>query len=258
MKKLTAFFGIAVMCLTLTACGSLFKHNENNVSVTVTIAPTKVPSLVPSVTDAAPTEPAPTETPAVTKAPTATSAPSEAATATPVPEPMSEGEALDAVKAEIDTAIYTISVPEQINIDGKLYYKFTVSDANQVYSPDIIVEALTGKLYYYDSYNVLSTFESFPPDKTETADSQGDTLTKEEAVALLKTLSADVLGLPDTLDAYDLKVDSWNTVVKGTECYCINVLSNSNGSVALVGMYYVSLDGSMIYRNDADDFTLIY
>ncbi len=264
MKKITVIIGIAAISLTMTACGSFFKSNDNKPSVTGTVSPTAASTTTPAQEATATPTAMPTlsQAPAATTDTPATSTPMPVATATqaptPSPEPITAAEAVAVLKKYIDTSVYSISDPVLIDVDGKQYYQFTISDASQVYSPDVIVEAQSSKLYYYDSYNVLSAFESFPPDKTETANSQGDTLTQDQAIALLKTLSAETLGLPDTLDSYNLKVDTWNTVVKGNECYCINVLSDKGGTTTLVGMYYVSLDGSLIYKNVEDDFVLIY
>ncbi len=76
-------------------------------------------------------------------------------------------------------------------------------------------------------------------------------LTEEEAITFLKTISADKLKLPKDIGAYELEADSWTSNILGTvECYCINVLAPEGG---LVGMFYVAVDGSAVYRLNEDE-----
>ncbi len=80
-------------------------------------------------------------------------------------------------------------------------------------------------------------------------------LTEEQAKALLCSISADELRLPQDIESYVLEVDSWTTMIRGNECYCINALNPSGG---LAGMFYISLDGSKGYRvNEEDEIVAI-
>ncbi len=76
---------------------------------------------------------------------------------------------------------------------------------------------------------------------------QSQGLSVQEAMELLCLVSADELRLPEDISAYDLEADDWTTMIRGKECYCINVLNPGGG---LAGMFYIALDASIGYRVD--------
>lgn len=89
---------------------------------------------------------------------------------------------------------------------------------------------------------------------TPTPEISGD-LTAEQAIGLLKQLSADELMLPKDISLYKTEADSWTTMVRGQECYCINVYSDEEG---LVGLFYIAVNGSVGYRvNENEEFVSI-
>lgn len=83
---------------------------------------------------------------------------------------------------------------------------------------------------------------------TPTPEPSGN-LTAEQAKELLCRVSADELRLPQDIESYELDVDSWTTMIRGNECYCINALNPTGG---LAGMFYIALDGSGGYRVNED------
>lgn len=83
---------------------------------------------------------------------------------------------------------------------------------------------------------------------TPTPEPSGN-LTAEQAKELLCRISADELRLPQDIESYELEADSWTTMVRGNECYCINALNPTGG---LAGMFYIALDGSKGYRVNED------
>lgn len=89
---------------------------------------------------------------------------------------------------------------------------------------------------------------------TPTQSVSGD-LTLEQAKELLKRISADELRLPNDVSYYELEGDDWTTMVRGKECYCINVFHEDEG---LAGCFYIAVDGSAGYRvNDDEEFVAI-
>ncbi len=75
-------------------------------------------------------------------------------------------------------------------------------------------------------------------------------LTEDEAVAYVKSISADRLQLPGDISLYRLEVDSWTSMIYGVDCYCVNVLHPDG---YMVGMYFVAVDGSVVYRMNEDE-----
>ncbi len=80
-------------------------------------------------------------------------------------------------------------------------------------------------------------------------------MTLEQAKELLRHISADELRLPNDVNYYELEGDDWTTMVRGKECYCIDVFHEEEG---LAGRFYIAVDGSTGYRlNDDEEFVTI-
>ena len=75
-------------------------------------------------------------------------------------------------------------------------------------------------------------------------------LTTAAAVEKLKGLSASKLKLPSDPSKYTYEPDDWTSVIEGKECVCVNVLSADG---LRVGVYYVAVDGSKIFREAEDN-----
>ncbi len=97
---------------------------------------------------------------------------------------------------------------------------------------------------------VAPTEEVSPTPTPTQAPEEDGPLTEDEAVALLKSMSADRLGLELDIEEYTMELDSWTTMIVSKDCYCINLL-HPDGYLA--GMYYVAVDGSAVYRLEGDE-----
>lgn len=207
-----------------------------------------------------PAEPTPTAVPE--QAPTPTQAP-VVLTPTPVPTqgPISADAAKKLLLDEIGAG-YAAEQTGSVRIAGTEYYLFTVSDREHVYTPQIAVDATSKELFYFYSEDELAEFANFPPDNVESAggeeDAGDDGFQADDAVELLKSLSAMDLGLPAELSAYTILVDEWTTMVYGMECFCVNAYAELENRKQLMGVYFVAIDGSAAYRSDMGDFVLIY
>ena len=220
---------------------------------TLTMTPVVQPDANVSVT------PVPTAEAEPTKAVTATQTPTQTKAPTPTEELVKQitaAEALTVLRKEIDETTYTISMLNDHLMlgDGKEYYMFCISDATGDLEPLLLVEKETGVIKCYTLEGVLSDFSGFPLDKVETPEKPTTSeISKEKALELLKTVSKEKLGLAKELSEYDeVTYDDWTTMVNGNACYSLNVFELSNGKMRLRGTYYVSLDGSKLYKLDGE------
>lgn len=231
--------------------------NQGTVQEPVKGEQSGTPTQVPTAT------PTPGETVQPTDVPTPTVTPSPTPTEVPVAEPqMITAAEAKAVLLMAVGAQYDAEQTEAVNIDDSVYYLFTVSDAEHVYTPQVAVNAKSKEIFYFYSQEEIVEFVNFPPDNLESAggdeDSTEEGFTSEDAVALLKTLPAADLGLPVGLSEYTILVDEWTTMVYGLECYCVNAYVELENRKQLMGVYFVATDGSAAYRSDMGDFVLIY
>ncbi len=219
------------------------------------LQPENTPTDVPAQSMTGTPSPSLTDEPVATPAPTATEAP------TPTAGPISAAEAEKLLLGAIGGG-YSIEQSGAVETAGSAYYLFTVSDSEHVYSPQIAVDARSKEMFYYYSQDEIAEFVNFPPDNLESAgkeeESEADDFSAEDAIALLKELTAEDLGLPAVLDEYTILVDEWTTMVYGTECFCVNAYAELENRKQLMGVYFVAIDGSAAYRSDMGDFVLIY
>ena len=228
-----------------------------------TSQPTATATPVPeaSVPDGSDPEKEPSSAPTPTATPTPSPSPVPSVTETPGAELISVSEA----KAVLLTATgpgYEAEQTGEVTANGDLYYLFDVSDAEYTYTPQVAVNTKTKELFYFYSHDEMVEFANFPPDKVENAgdktENTNDGFTADDAVALLRGLTAEDLGLPVVLEEYTIMVDEWTTMVYGMECYCVNAYAELIGRKQLMGVFYVSIDGEAAYRSDMGDFVLIY
>lgn len=228
---------------------------------TPTVAPTLTMTPVVQLDANVSVTPVPTAEAEPTKAVTATQAPTQTPTKAPTPteelvKQITAAEALTVLRKEIDETTYTISMLNDHLMlgDGKEYYMFCISDATGDLEPLLLVEKETGVIKCYTLEGVLSDFSGFPLDKVETPEKLTTSeISKEKALELLKTVSKEKLGLAKELSEYDeVTYDDWTTMVNGNACYSLNVFELSNGKMRLRGTYYVSLDGSKLYKLDGE------
>lgn len=227
--------------------------------------PTATATPVPeaSAPDGSNAEKEPTSAPESTPTPTPTPTPSPIppVTETPESEPISVSEAKAVLLAAVGPG-YEAEQTGDVTVEGYLYYLFDISDAEYTYTPQVAVNTKTKELFYFYSQDEMVEFANFPLDKVESAGGEnGDTddgFTADDAVALLKGLTAEDLGLPVVLEEYTIMVDEWTTMVYGMECYGVNAYAELIGRKQLMGVFYVSIDGDAAYRSDMGDFVLIY
>lgn len=230
MKK-TILKSILMMMLLFTACG---QKTENEIQGTPTVTPQTTP----------------------TKAATATPIPTATCTPTPTPTPViyDEGMAILNVMTSIDTSTYLIEGVKKYTYEEEEYFRFTMSFEGSEMQPEILVKVKGGEMFYLESGNRISEFRGFPLDNVENLVTEGEKITGNDAVTLLKNIPADKLGLKKSIDEYEIVTDSWTTMMYGAECYGVNVYDKSNGTQALAGAYYISVDGSRLFKLEIDTY----
>ena len=189
--------------------------------------------------------------------PVTTLSPSPTVSPAPVEEKMTADKAKKTLESIVGTA-YEVSQPADTIINGRNYYIFTVSDTNHIYTPDIIISADDGHVYWFFSEDEITELTSFPLDNAEAGQTPEAGFTKDDAIRLLETLSAEELSLPEKISEYVLSVDDWPTMIRGEECYGINAYADLGERKQLMGVFYVTMDGSSVYRNDMEEFILIH
>lgn len=256
--KILLIAGVIAIIALLTGFYKQDKEKETGGIPSSTPTPTAAPTLTmtPVVQPEASATPIPTTEAEPTKAVTATQTPTKAPTPTEEPiKQITAAEALTVLRKEIDETTYTISMLNDHLMlgDGKEYYMFCISDATGDLEPLLLVEKETGAIKCYTLEGVLSDFSGFPLDKVEKPEPSSSEISKERALELLKAVSKEKLGLAKELAEYDeVTYDEWTTMVNGSACYSLNVFELSNGKMRLRGTYYVSLDGSKLYKLDGE------
>jgi hypothetical protein len=157
---------------------------------------------------------------------------------------------------------YFALVDSSLSLKDKTFYEYQISDGEEEIAPKVLVDKISGELYcYYDDGNVGDFSEH--PLYTETSTEVNSTLeadfTKEDAFAKLNKVSAKDLDLPEALTKYKIIFDDWTTNVGGKVCYGINVYSDTEDKMISMGLYYVAVDNTSMYRFDSllDDFVEI-
>lgn len=259
LVKILLVVGVVAIIALLIGFYKQDKEKETGGLPTSTPTPTVAPTLTmaPTVQPDASATPVPTMEAEPTKAVTATQAPTKAPTPTEEPvKQITAAEALTILRKEIDETTYTISMLNDHLMlgDGKEYYMFCISDATGDLEPLLLVEKETGAIQCYTLEGVLSDFSGFPLDKVETPEEPTSSeISKERALELLKKVSKEKLGLAKELAEYDeVTYDDWTTMVNGSACCSLNVFELSNGKMRLRGTYFVSLDGSKLYKLDGE------
>ena len=238
--------------------------NENNEIPEGLPENEKNPSDDPATENSAPTtEPSnnvPTENPSSEE--TMTETPTPTVTPSPTPLPLTAEEAKKLLLAKIGTA-YDAEKTDSAELAGTEYFLFLVSDEERDYEPLLAVNAVTKEIFYFYSQDEIVELVNFPPDNVEGVggeDGSGeeDGFSADDAVTLLKGISAADLGLPAALSEYTIMVDEWTTMVYGQECYCINAYAELENRKQLMGVFFVAVDGSTAFRSDMGDFVLIH
>jgi hypothetical protein len=199
-----------------------------------------------------------TTTAPTTAAPATTEASQETTVeSTSEPEYISKEEAMKKIQDVIgDRGYYFEALEENKTIDKHVYYLFQVSDNSSIIEPGIIVDKVSGELLCYYKDGKTAPFSEFPlyTAPTNSNVTSSNEMTKEAALEKLSKLPAKTLGLKKSLSEYTLiEYDNWTTNVDNIECYGINVYEKTNGEKLNVGVFYVAIDGSKMYRYDSVD-----
>lgn len=251
---LTIVVVLVALILVVVLLVNYNKDKEEKGQTTPTPKATEAPQTPTAGADSeTQVTPQPTAVPVAT--PEATKAPETEVSPTPTEVPvLSVDEAMAILQSRIDLAADAYSIElldDHLMIEGEAYYNFCINDTNgTAMEPLLIVEKKEGTLLCYDYSGVVSQFSKFPLDKTETGSTGTATITAEEAKQVLSGYSGAALGLAKEPSVYDMTVDEWTTVIKGKECYGINLFENSDGKQRFRGVYYVTLDGSAVYSVD--------
>ncbi|MCR5153479.1 MAG: hypothetical protein K6B75_01395 [Lachnospiraceae bacterium] len=83
-------------------------------------------------------------------------------------------------------------------------------------------------------------------------------LTSDQAYAVLCAYPYENLGLSKPVDEYNADYDDSLTLVKGLNCYRINLSENSDGKIRNRGDFFISIDGENCYTvSGTGEFVLI-
>lgn len=169
-------------------------------------------------------------------------------------EELTDTQAMELVRKAIPDKKYEIALSDDhLSIEGKMYYVFVISEDKTILEPAILVNKITGSLSYYDTDGNVTAFTKFPLDNVETISAGDKKITSEEAVKILSNLSKKELRTEKEFAEYKTEVDTWTTVVNNTECYGINIFDTTSQGEILIGIFYVTVDGSIVYTVDENN-----
>lgn len=263
--KVMLVFVVALLAIFAILYGQSAKQTDGPaVTPTVTVTPTGVTAQPEATGTPGAAQPTGTVTPQPTAAPTATATPvptpTGMPTVTPIPA-MTAEEAAEQIKKVVDTAKYRIELlNDHLDIDGTAYFQFCVSENGATLEPFLLVNKKDGSIHCYSVSGEVSDFVKFPLDAVSRPGTGEDgSLSVEEAYGVLCGYPKERLGLAKAVAEYDAEYDNELTLVKGINCYRINLTEVSGGKVRNRGEFYVSVDGTACYTidNDLNDFVLI-
>lgn len=210
-----------------------------------------------------PTPTAPIVTEAITPTPTPTISPT-GEDESEKSYNVSNEDAIELILNAINDRGYFVQLSGNASINEKEYYVFQVMNADTPIEPDVIVDKETGEIlcYYKDrttapfSEHPLVTTTSSTVDNDDKSEENKHEFTKEDALAMLSKVSHEVLELPVPLAEYTIVYDDWNSMINGKECYGINAFAKTEERMINMGVFFVAVDGSAMYKFDAnaDDF----
>lgn len=265
---------VAGIAITLIIFSQTKKPVETGGTPTGVPSPSAAPTdIVAEITPGETQQPTITVTPnpEVTQPanPTVTTEPENSPTPTEPPvSGLSAEDAAAKIDQVVDRSVYTVQLlNDHLNIDGRDYYHFCISQNSKDLDPFLIVDKQDGTIHCYSFQGVLSDFVKFPLDEVSNQDpneggenqtAEGN-ITVEQAYNVLCTYPKERLGLAKNVSEYDAEYDSVLTLIKGSNCYRINLTEVSGGKVRNRGEYYISVDGTECFTidNDLNDFVLI-
>ncbi|MDE7298444.1 MAG: hypothetical protein K2N94_06385 [Lachnospiraceae bacterium] len=175
--------------------------------------------------------------------------PSAAPTPTPTATAAQPGPAVSLEESEklIENAFWEAGenyrfelADDDMELGGDMYYRYKVYYRNQAEAYALLVDRVSGKLYYYENG------ERTEFDGNRREPEQDDKMTAEKAAELLADIPASSLMLPAPLGECKLSLDNWKTVVQGVDCYCLNVFYRDT----LAGSIYFTETADTVYYLD--------
>nr|WP_162990758.1 hypothetical protein [Maliibacterium massiliense] len=76
-------------------------------------------------------------------------------------------------------------------------------------------------------------------------------ISQQQAVDLLKGVSAEKLGLPAPIDQYTVVFDAQVSDVQGKTCYTMSAFADLGARMENMGVFAVAVDASALFRVDA-------
>ncbi len=192
-------------------------------------------------------EPVPTDTPAGELTPVLSPTPEPTPTPSKV-QPTPEAEvSLEEAEKLIEDAFweagegYRFELSDNdMELGGATYYRYRVYYRNKVQDYALLVDRVSGKLYYYEN-GERTDFDGGRHEPDEDG-----AMTEEKAAELLADIPHASLMLPAPLGECRLSLDRWRTVVSGVDCYCLNVFYQD----ALAGSIYFTETADTVYYLD--------
>ncbi len=255
MRKSVVYLGLVMMLSVSLATSCSKKDNTDKNTDIVTITPEVTPSIAPEGD----------KTEVITPTPTI------------IEEPKYIGEK-EATKLVVDAILergYFVQYNEDMTIGENEYYVFSILNGDDIMNPNVIVNKVTGEILCLNEDKTTSSLNTHPllSSMNENKDEETDEVTDEEkddaseegkfsiddAYKMLSKVSKDVLSLPVELSEYTIVYDDYNTIINGQECFGINTYSKVDDKMISMGVFYVAVDGSAMYKFDveADDFVEI-
>lgn len=235
-----------IVCIAFTACKKKISEEDGTGDITVTPTVTPTQSVVETEDDQTGIDTEDTE---------------EESNTDTGEDYISESEAVKMIQNEIGERGYFIELlDDHISIGEMEYYKYEISDSTTKIEPSVLVNKVNGELLCYYSDGSTAPFSEFPlytePSESGITEETPNEFTQEDALDKLSKLSAETLGLPVKLTEYIIMYDDWTTNVNGVECYGINAFADVGDRKINMGVFYVAVDGSVMYKFDSlmDDF----
>lgn len=247
MRKSVIYFGCIMLLSVALATSCSKKVDTDKNTDNITIVPEVTPSVTPvidSTVEITPTEAIKDETKYINEK--------------------------EATKLIVDTILdrgYFVQYDGDVTIGDNVYYEFLIYNGEDIIKPSVIVNKVTSELLCYNEDKTTSPLNTHPllssVNETREQDNEDKTVenkfTEEDAYKKLSTVSKEVLGLPVELSEYTIIYDDYNSMISEQECYGINVFAKVEDKMISMGVYYVAIDDSAMYKFDveADDFVEI-
>ena len=185
----------------------------------------------------------------------------------------SADEAAQLIREQIVSGKYDITLfSDSFVMDSAQYYTFVISKNGNTIEPLVLVGKELGDLWCISGDNTVSDISSHslyclsdqteptvepqptaaePPlhseDEKEDQEDQKN-ITTEQALTIFRGLTKEQTGLSGLLDSYFFYIPEQTEEIMDHRCYEILVYSNVQGRLFLDARFYMTLDGSTIYK----------